>query len=155
LTHATFKWALPVLAAFAAGCATTGTGVGSGLSDSNTVTFDWRSSDSISGMMRATLSDGRTYSGQFLQITSDATVDNLSPFWVQMDPGWPLYDWTGGPEFLTHYSGNVLADLAAPDGARMHCRLKLAHPSSGMAGGGRGECQIPGGVPITATFPKT
>ena len=29
--------------------------------------------------------------------------------------GW--YDWDPGPQFITHYTGRVVANLASPDGA--------------------------------------
>jgi hypothetical protein len=35
----------------------------------------------------------------------------------------------------------------------MRCRFHLMRPSSGMAGGGAGECQVAGGETIEATFP--
>jgi hypothetical protein len=35
----------------------------------------------------------------------------------------------------------------------MRCKFQLAHPSDGMAGGGSGQCQMPGGETIDATFP--
>jgi hypothetical protein len=106
--------------------------------------------------MTATESDGKTYTGQFFQITSDTTVDTLGPLWAGWGPGWRRggwYDWNAGPEFVTHYSGRVVANLATPDGTHMRCKFQLVHPSDGMAGGGRGECQMPGGNSIDATFP--
>ena len=75
---------LPLLAAIAAGCTTMGTGYGSSPSGSSPVTFNWKSSDGVSGTMNATLSDGTTYSGQYFQITRDTTVDSVAPLWV----GW-------------------------------------------------------------------
>jgi hypothetical protein len=107
--------------------------------------------------MTATESDGKTFSGQFFQITSDTTVDTLGPLWAGWGPGWRRngwYDWNAGPEFVTHYSGRVVANLATPDGAHMRCKFQLIHPSDGMAGGGRGACQMPDGNTIDATFPK-
>ncbi len=35
----------------------------------------------------------------------------------------------------------------------MRCRFQLAYPSNGMYGGGRGECQLPGGKAIDVKFP--
>jgi hypothetical protein len=150
------KIALPLLIALGAGCTTTGTGFGSAASGATPMTFNWKSSDSVSGTMTATQSDGKSYSGQFFQVTSDTTVDNLGPLWGGWGPGlrrggW--YDWDAGPEFVTNYSGRVVANLATTDGTHMRCRFQLIHPSSGMAGGGRGECQMPDGNKIDATFP--
>ena len=161
MKHSTLKLGLPLLVALAAGCTTMGTGFGSTSTGTNPVNFTWKSSDSVSGSMNATLANGKTFTGQFFQITSDTTVDNLGPLWA----GWGGYGhrgrwggdwgfWDAGPEFVTHYSGKVLANLASPDGKHMRCNFQLVHPSDGMAGGGRGECQLPAGKTIDTTFPK-
>ena len=47
-------------------------------------------------------------------------------------------------ETITHYSGQVLANLQGPGGF-MRCDFRLMSPSSGMAGGGVGQCQLPVG----------
>jgi len=144
-------------AALAAGCTTTGTGFGSTAKGTEPVTFEWKSSGSVSGEMSATLSDGKAYTGQFFQITSETTVDDLGPLWAGWGPGWRRagwYDWDPGPEFVTHYSGRVVANLISPDSTHLRCRFQLVHPSAGMAGGGRGECELPDGQHIDAEFPK-
>jgi hypothetical protein len=158
MKHSTVKLGLPLLVALAAGCTTMGTGFGSTASGTHPVNFSWKSSNDVSGSMNATLSDGKTFTGQFFQITSDTTADNLGPLWT----GWGGYGvwggdwsyWDAGPEFITHYSGKVVANLSAPDGLHMRCNFQLVHPSDGMAGGGRGQCQLPKGNTIDATFPK-
>ena len=53
---------------------------------------------------------------------------------------------------ITHYSGQVLANLQGPGGF-MRCDFRLMRPSSGMAGGGVGQCQLPAGAMIQAQFP--
>jgi hypothetical protein len=58
------------------------------------------------------------------------------------------------PDFITHYSGRVVANLAEPSGAHMQCQFQLVHPSDGMNGGGLGQCQLTGGTTIDANFPK-
>ena len=149
--------AVAALVSASAACTTVGTGFGSSPSGASAVTFNWQSSDSVSGTMTARQSSGKTYSGQFFQITTDTTVDTLGPLWEGWGPGWRRggwYDWDAGPDFMTHYSGRVVANLLNPDGAHMRCRFQLVHPSEGMAGGGRGECQMPDGSTIDATFPK-
>jgi len=156
MTHPLRKTAVLLAVIVAAGCTTTGTGSGSTASGADRVSFSWKSSDSVSGTMTATLADGKTYTGQFLQITRDTTVDDLGPLWVGWGPGsrrggW--YDWDAGPEFVTHYSGRVVANLSTPDYAHMRCRFQLVHPEEGMAGGGQGECQMPDGLTIDADFP--
>jgi hypothetical protein len=159
MIHTTVKLGLPLLVALAAGCTTMGTGFGSTASGSNPVNFSWKSSDSVSGTMSAALSNGTTFSGQFFQITDDTTVDNLGPLWAGWGGGRGRWGgdwgyWDAGPEFVTHYSGRVLANLTAADGKHMRCTFQLVHPSDGMAGGGRGECQLPKGKTIDATFPR-
>jgi hypothetical protein len=150
--------ALPlVLAALLAGCATMGTGFGTTAKGQNPVNFTWKSTDNVSGTMSAALSDGKTYNGQYFQITTNTTVDTLGPLWTGWGPRWRRGGWgywDAGPEFVTHYSGKVVANLSTPDGTYMRCTFRLIHPSSGMAGGGRGNCQTPDGNEIDATFPK-
>ena len=161
MKHSIVKLGLPLLAAIAAGCTSMGTGVGSTPSGADPVSFSWKSSDPVSGTMTATLSDGKAYSGQFFQITKDTTVNSVGPLWSGWSPGWGGWDgWEGwGAEpstsFITHYSGRVVANLGAPGGEHMRCKFQLAHPSDGMAGGGRGQCQMPDGKTIDATFPST
>src|SRR6266852_4256280 len=111
--------------------------------------------------MNASLSDDKSFTWQFCQITSESTVDNLGDLWGgrggYVGPGRWRGDWgfwDAGPEFVTHYSGRVVANLAAADGQHMRCNFQLVHPSDGMAGGGRGQCQLPKGKTIDATFPK-
>jgi hypothetical protein len=160
MKHSIVKLGLPLLAAIAAGCTSMGTGVGSTPSGADPVSFSWKSSDSVSGTMTATLSDGKTYSGQFFQITKDTTVNSVGPLWSGWSPGWGGWDgwegWGAAPStsFITHYSGRVVANLGAPGGEHMRCNFQLAHPSDGMTGGGRGQCQMPDGKTIDATFPS-
>ncbi|HXA35882.1 MAG TPA: hypothetical protein VNW26_06085 [Steroidobacteraceae bacterium] len=130
---------LPLLAAIAAGCTTMGTGYGSSPSGSSPVTFD-----------------GTTYSGQYFQITRDTTVDSVAPLWVGWHSGWRgagYWDGAPTPDFITHYTGRVVANLATATATHMRCHFQLVHPSEGMAGGGSGECQLPDGKSIDATFP--
>ena len=156
MIYRTVKLALLPLAALAAGCTTMGAGFGSTASGADPVTFSWKSSDPVSGTMSATLSGGQTYSGQFFEITNDTQVDNLGPLWTGWRRGWGFgaFDsWDAGPSFVTHYSGQVVANLGTAGGAHMRCKFELARPSEGMAGGGRGQCQMPDGKTIDATFP--
>jgi len=68
--------------------------------------------------------------------------------------GWENWGAAPSTSFVTHYSGRVVANLGAPSGEHMRCKFQLAHPSEGMAGGGRGQCQMPDGKTIDATFPS-
>ncbi len=157
MRHSIVKLGLPLLVAMAAGCTTMGTGTGATLSGADPVTFNWKSEGGDSGTMNATAPDGKTYDGQFFQVTKDTTVNSLGPLWVGWRGGWHGYgwnDWDDGPTFVTHYTGRVVANLGAPGGEHMRCKFQLASPTSGMAGGGRGQCQMPDGKTIDATFPK-
>jgi hypothetical protein len=159
MTHSIVKSGLPLLALLAAGCTTMGAGSGSTASGADPVNFSWKSSDSVSGTMNATLSDGKTYSGQFFQITKDTRVDSVGPLWYGWHSGWGGWNgWDGWnatptPDFIKHYTGRVVANLGAPGGDHMRCKFQLAHPSEGMPGGGHGQCQMPDGKTIDATFP--
>jgi hypothetical protein len=61
--------------------------------------------------------------------------------------------WGPDEETITHYTGQVLANLQGPGGF-MRCHFTLMSPSSGMAGGGIGQCQLPSGTIIHAQFPR-
>jgi hypothetical protein len=143
------------MAALAA-CTTMGTGFGRVGQTDRSVAFNWTSKDAVSGTMTATLAGDKTYSGPFFQITSETRGETLAPLWLGWHRGW--YDWPywGGysaPAFEVRYSGKVVANLDGSDGNHMRCRFHLMRPSSGMAGGGAGECQVAGGDTIEATFP--
>src|ERR1700677_2192996 len=132
-------------------CPPTGTGESSAVPATNPVKFSWTSSGNVSGSMTATLANGETFTGRFFQITSSLT-DELGPqgpIWHQEG----LYD--VGPElqYVAHYTGRVVADLSRSDGAQIRCRFELMTPVDGMAGGARGECQLPDGPSVDAQFP--
>ena len=147
------------------GCATTSGGMGGGELDRTglapePVLISWTSgNDGISGEMVATLPDS-TYSGRFFEITRDVERTTLDPLWV----GWPLgwaewadtrfspFDPVAVDEFVTRYSGRVVANLKDANGGLMRCRLSLSAAPRGMAGGGTGECQIRGSAPIQVSF---
>ncbi len=149
-----------------AGCTTTGTGYGEPRRPGGpNATFNWQAQSARSGTMNASLSDGSSYSGPFFQVTRETRVDELAPLWVGWGPGWGRHrgwggrGWGGGWDYwgptqsvITHYSGRVLANLEGP-GGHMRCRFTLMRPSSGMSGGGEGQCQLPTGARLDATFP--
>jgi hypothetical protein len=148
------------LALAAAACTTTGAGSGTTREENLPVNFSWSSDNAVSGSMTATLADGEMFAGKFFQVTSDTRVDRLAPLWA----GWGRYGWgryrdwpywgiEAGPDFVRHYSGRVVANLAGTDGEHMRCSFRLVHPSSGMSGGGAGRCQTPSGETVDATFP--
>ncbi|MFZ2391545.1 MAG: hypothetical protein WBI05_10430 [Rhodoferax sp.] len=145
-------------------CTTTGTGGGQlagGGTQAAPVAFSWTSKDGgLSGTMTAVLPDV-SYQGEFFQITRQTRTEVLAPLWVHWNHGW--YDWPywGGPasppypvtQFITHYSGKVVATLAAPGEQRMRCRFHLMVPARGMSGGGEGQCQLSDGRLVRAVFP--
>lgn len=137
-----------------AACATTGAGVGTTRENHLPVKFNWNSDSSASsGNISATLANGEAFDGKFFQVTSETRVDRLEPLWVgwRARRDWPF--WDAGPDFVKHYSGRVVANLQGAQGEHMRCSFRLINPSSGMAGGGAGRCQVPGGETVDATFP--
>jgi hypothetical protein len=136
-------------------CTTMGTGVGSSSNGKVQAALTWKGGND-SGTMTATLNPGGIYSGMYLQVTKDTRVDNLGGLSEGWGPGWGGWGGWGldpGPEFITQYSGRVVANLTGPSGTHLRCRFRLADPASGMAGGGQGECQMPNGQMIDTTFP--
>ena len=140
-------------------CTTMGSGSGSVSPGGAPVTFAWKSTDGgTSGTMSATLTDGTTFSGPYRQVTGEAPFDDDSPLFEGYPPGWddrgpfaqiPALDYT------TLYSRRAIAHLQAGDGLRMRCRFDLNTPEDGMAGGGRGKCQLQNGRSVDAVFPPT
>ena len=141
-----------------AACATTGTGVGNTRNNDVSASFAWQSTNDRTGTLTASLSNGKTYSGEFFQITSESRIDQLGPLWYGWHAGWRGWSyWDAQPSqaFVTHYSGRVVANLDASDATHMRCRFQLVTPTDGMAGGGEGKCQLPSGQEINATFARS
>jgi len=128
------------------------------------VTLHYRSARfNQNGTLTATLPSGESFSGRYLQVTSDTDAETLDPYWGGWGVGWagwgPWTDdygpWIAGedfPTFVRNYSGKVIATLLGDRGSRMRCRFRLADPSQGMSSGGVGECEVTGGGKITAEF---
>lgn len=160
------KTSLLVVTALAAlalgGCATQSGGTGSGnvRGTRKPVAFTWQSTDRDSGSITATFGNGDTYKGSFFQITRDTRLDRLDPLWEgwgQPYPrtGWRYWDRDMDREFVREYKGRVLANLVSDTGNHMRCRFTLVNPSRGMAGGGKGRCQLSEtGREINAEFPR-
>lgn len=147
--------AIALIALLGAACTTTtGMGTGETRGGGPGVRFDWKAEDAVKGQITATFADGKTYAGQLFQITSDTRVDDVAPLWAGWRRGWGGWDYWGGPQFVTHYSGRVVANLSDPDGDHMRCNFRLIAPSVGMSGGGEGKCQLSNGHTIDATFPS-
>ncbi len=150
-----------------AGCTTTGFGTGQSATGNLAATFTWTERGGTQGMMVAQLSNGQLYQGPMFQITSESRVIDYGSLWDGWGPGfgwhrpWSGFGWGWGgwgpwgpeQETITHYSGQVLANLQGPGGF-MRCHFTLMSPSYGMAGGGIGQCQLPAGTIIDAQFPR-
>ena len=160
-----------LLAMAAAACTTTGIGTGQSANGNISATFTWTERGGTEGTMVAQLSNGQVFQGPMFQVTQEARVD-YDPLWYGWGPGFgwhrrwggfgsPWGPWGGGwggwggwgPDYITQYSGQVLANLQGPGGF-MRCHFTLMRPSAGMAGGGIGQCQLPMGTLIHAQFPR-
>jgi hypothetical protein len=148
---------------FLTACTTVGTGGGqlSGKEGAEVpVAFNWTSTDGgMSGTMTAQL-PGAVFQGPFFQITQQTRGETLSPLWTHWHQGWndwpywsdPFPSMYPSPQFITHYSGKVVATLESSNNQRMRCRFHLVVPSRGMSGGGEGECQLSQGRVVRAVF---
>jgi hypothetical protein len=155
-----------LIALAAAACTTTGFGTGQVVGQSVGVNFSWTESGTH-GTMVAHQSDGQVNQVPFFQIKSESIAD-YDPLWNGWGRGFGWgFGWGGRPwgwgwggwgpwgpsmDTITHYSGQVLANLQGPGGF-MRCDFRLMSPSSGMSGGGAGQCQLPTGTIIAAQFP--
>ena len=158
--------AASLIAIAAVACTTTGVGVGQSMSGHIVANFTWTETGGTQGTLVAHLNTGEIFQGPMFQITQEARVD-YGPLWNGWGPGWGWgggwggrrwgWGWGGwgswGPDTITQYSGQVLANLQGPGGF-MRCHFTLMSPSSGMAGGGIGQCQLPHGEIINAQFPR-
>lgn len=148
MTALSSKAAAASLVALAiAGCTTSGIGTGQSMGGNIGATFSWTETGGTQGTMVAQLSNGQIYQGPMFQITSESRYTDFGSLWAGWGP------WGPDEETITHYSGQVLANLAGP-GGYMRCHFTLMSPSYGMAGGGIGQCQLPSGTIINAQFPR-
>lgn len=147
-----------------AACTSTGTGggrlTGEGAQEAP-VAFSWISTDGgMSGTMTASGPD-MAFSGRFFQITRQTRGEVLNPLWMHWNSGWSDWPYWGpasaqpypATQFITYYSGKVVATLESAGDQRMRCRFHLVAPARGMSGGGEGECQLNGGRTVQAVFP--
>lgn len=155
MIRATLKTGVFALAALlVTACTTMGSGIGETRGGGQGVRFSWTARDAVKGDMTATFDGGESYTGPLFQITSDSRVDDMGPLWVGWHRRWGGWGyWDAGPEFVTHYSGRVLANLSNASGEHMRCNFRLIRPAAGMSGGGEGKCQLGDGRTIDATFP--
>jgi hypothetical protein len=149
------------------GCTTSGTATGqlvqSGASSipvtpAKYVTFVWRSDagNPHRGEISVVLPSGAAYEGTYRQVSRRYPIEFYRPMWIGWRPYWSDWHtpWYGHPftdlnGWLTVYEGRVVARLEATNSADfMRCRFVLDDPSKGLAGGGRGDCQLSGGAMI-------
>src|SRR3982750_4616371 len=154
-----------------AACSCTTMGVGTGQSTTGNVeaNFAWTETGGTRGTMVANLRNGQPFQGRLFQVTQESSISDYSPLWngwgagFGWGRGWGGRRWGSGwggwgpwgpsEETVTHYTGQVLANLQGPGGF-MRCNFTLASPSLGMAGGGLGQCQLPTGTIIQAQFAR-
>ena len=158
--------AASLVAVAMSGCTTTGFGTGQAVGSNLGATFNWTETGGTRGSMVAQLSNGQVFQGPMFQITQESRVTDYGSLWAGWGSGfgwhrpWSRFGWGWGgwgpwgpeDETITHYSGQVLANLQGPGGF-MRCHFTLMSPTAGMAGGGLGECQLPTGTIIQAQFP--
>ena len=148
--------AIGVALAMLSGCATQSTQPGAS-NDREPVHISWTASVAVaSGEMNATLADGRQFSGSFVQMASDRLVAP-GRIWVGWRYAWRDSSWDGfgaAPSLEMIHRGEVVANLKGPRGERMRCRFTLSNQDAGMAGGGRGACQLAEGGTVEAIFPR-
>jgi hypothetical protein len=153
------RWTTAALAAAAAFTLSACTFTSDGLElrretprDQVAVSFEWRSTDDVSGTLTATVPDGRVFGGPYVWMTAETPTDLLQPLWQGWSGDHAWRHWQPGPGFAEHYRGEILANLRAANGDRMRCRFKSMDHSSGMASGGKGTCQLAGGNTFDAVF---
>ena len=120
-----------------AGCTTTGIGYGQSPRRNLGATFTWTESGGTRGTMIASLTNGQVFQGPFFQITSGERID-YGPLWNGWGPGFGWGRGFGGrpgaragaagahgdlQDTITHYSGQVLANLQGPGGF-MRCDFR-------------------------------
>ena len=139
------------------GCTYSGTGSGVVLAPSTTpamlgpargrATFKWSAQgDAMEGKISATLPEGRSFSGTFMQLTSSSRYENYGPSWgLWTNPRWGYWGpgyYGPSSQFATHYHGKALAYFEGPKNQVMRCCFLLRQPNRGVAGGAKGECQL-------------
>jgi hypothetical protein len=111
------------------------------------VNFHWKSGVNTStGTIAAQLPDGRAFQGTFLQLTSTTQESDFAPYYAT----WAGADWGAGDpwytgdqdDFVTHYSGKLMAHLSSADGTNMRCEFTARRPETGLSGGAEGDCQL-------------
>lgn len=143
------------LSALAAGCTTEGTGTGDlesaasvAAEKGQAVDFTWKSDGGsvTKGTMEANVPGHGVFQGKYMQITSEVDARAADPYfedaWYPGWGAWEGWDAPAGDEFVTNYTGRVIAVLKSETGEHMRCRFQLAQPSAGPDGGGIGECQL-------------
>jgi hypothetical protein len=151
------------LAALASGCAEAGAGSGllvapvptgsasltsAPLRVEGPVLFAWKTVSGSRGSIAATLPDGRTFSGTFVEPTT--AVRNVDE-WTPLDCG--AFGCTSSAlqtTTTTTLSGELDAALSDSASTRMTCRFKLNDPQSGPLRGGIGQCALSTGERIEA-----
>ncbi|MFK8020480.1 MAG: hypothetical protein AB8B86_11960 [Pseudomonadales bacterium] len=138
------KYALLFIAAFLAGCESTGTIPG--VSDGKNVQFEYQQRFFESdGTLRITMPEGETYTGKFVQRTLSTTGDE-----------WEIGESSNDDSFIFNNSNTTSSQaeavLIGNKGSTMKCKLQLSDPSFGIDAGGIGSCKTSAGKPIDFAF---
>lgn len=131
------------------------------------VSFTWKEAKgkdkAHSGTIETTLPDGETFEGQYHEIIATTTIETIEGFYGSWY-GDPWADWTWGgawpryattTEYLSYYTGHIVALLGGNRGTTMRCDFQVADATRGLKSGGEGECQLSNGDRITAVFAAT
>ena len=128
------------------GCTSTGTI--QGVSQGNSVQLDYEQ-DFLDndGNLRINMPDDELYIGKFVQLSSSTSGNEfvIGGYKSYLDDAWILKD-------SNRVSSETRAQLLGNRGNTMECKFQLSDPSSGIDGGGIGNCQTSNGQKIAVAF---
>ena len=168
MTALSIRAAVASLGAIAiAGCTTSGIGTGQSIGGNLGATFSWTETGGTQGTMVAQLTNGQLFQGPMFQITSESArrlrpaVERLGS-WLGLGRrlGRPALGlrlgrlgWLGS-ETRSLNTAVRSSPICRGQAASCAATSRLMSPSTGMAGGGLGQCQLPTGTIINAQFPR-
>lgn len=135
-----------------------------GQGETRQVPFSYDVTKKSRGTMSTTLGKGgERFHGGYVRLehgSRDPFVDNVYEGWAI--PDWAVFGPDGGAgwvatgvswtEFARLYTGQVVASLEGDRGHHMRCKLELYAPQAGLAGGGKGACQVSDGGTLELSF---
>ncbi len=140
---------------FISGCETTtvGEGVVQGINGTSTDTVSFSIKETFGedqASVVATLASGEKYKGKF--IVSKSNTSSSTDVWDAGNDGNNDLFTIGSS---TTYHSKATGILFGPSGKTMECRMTLATPSAGFAGGGVGKCKLSTGQVIPLQFSES